>query len=124
MHLGWYHRTARRIGKSVSQEELAEAVGISRTWYVQLEGGARTRPSTKLLDRLADVLMLDEAGRGTLFRLGIPGLRQAGLQAAESAAIDAFDWPDARTGSGRRRASGRRSISQQKRSIRGFALRA
>jgi transcriptional regulator with XRE-family HTH domain len=92
VHLGWYHRTARRIGKSVSQEELAEAAGITRIWYAQLESRARTRPSTKLLDRLADVLMLDEAGRATLFRLGIPSLTQAGLQAGQSAAIDTFDW--------------------------------
>jgi transcriptional regulator with XRE-family HTH domain len=92
MQLGWYHRTARRIGKSVSQEELAEAAGITRIWYAQLESRARTRPSTKLLDRLADVLMLDEAARATLFRLVIPSLTQAGLQAGKAAAIDTFDW--------------------------------
>jgi transcriptional regulator with XRE-family HTH domain len=92
MRLGSYHRLPRRIGKNVSQEELAEAAGVSRIWYVQLERGARTRPSTRLLDRLADVLMLDGGERSTLFRLGIPSLNRSGLHAAEAATIDAFDW--------------------------------
>jgi transcriptional regulator with XRE-family HTH domain len=92
IHLGWYERLPRRIGKSVSQEELAEAADISRIWYVQLETGGQRRPSTKLLDRLADVLMLDDDGRATLFRLGIPSLNGPGFEARETAMVNAFDW--------------------------------
>jgi DNA-binding XRE family transcriptional regulator len=73
--LGLHQRLASRCGRRVTQEELAEAIGVSRAWYVLLEGGAAIRVSTPLLDRLASALMLPPHERSELFRLAIPELR-------------------------------------------------
>jgi GAF domain-containing protein len=53
-----------------------------------LESGTTLRTSPKVLDRLADVLMLDPHERSRLFELAIPELRAAGLRAGT---LDAFD---------------------------------
>jgi Helix-turn-helix domain len=47
--LGPYTRIPLRVGKPVTQEELAEAVGISREWYGQLESGRSPGVSSRLL---------------------------------------------------------------------------
>ena len=52
--LGPFARASSRVGKVVSQEELAEATGISRYWYGCLETGRPGRPSAELLERLCD----------------------------------------------------------------------
>ena len=70
--LGCYARVSNRIGKRVSQEELAEAIGISRTWYSIIEVG-RVRPSIELVSRICNALMLDEAKRLKLVDLAFPG---------------------------------------------------
>ncbi len=70
--LGSWERLPVRRGRRVSQEELAEAVGVSRNWYRRLESGEALRPSTKLLDRLAGVFALAPEQRTRLFVLGIP----------------------------------------------------
>jgi len=70
--LGGFVRVSNRIGKIVSQEELAEAIGISRTWYCVIEAG-RFRPSMDLVRRICDALMLDEAKRLDLVDLAFPG---------------------------------------------------
>jgi transcriptional regulator with XRE-family HTH domain len=73
--LGPYTRIPLRVGKPVTQEELAEAVGISREWYGMLESGRSPGASFRLLLQVADVLMLDGEERAELFRLVRPELR-------------------------------------------------
>jgi transcriptional regulator with XRE-family HTH domain len=72
-------RHPHRITKPVTQEEIAESIGVSREWYSRIELGRNPRVPPSLLDRLADVLMLDGARRDALFTLGIPELRSASL---------------------------------------------
>src|ERR1700738_177882 len=67
--LGRHRRLPSRLGKRVTQQELAEAIGVSREWYAVLESAATTRTSTALLDRLSDALMVNPDERATLFRL-------------------------------------------------------
>jgi transcriptional regulator with XRE-family HTH domain len=73
--LGPSKRLPARRGRRVTQEEIAEAVGISRNWYRRLEHGERARASTKLLVRIASALALTSDERLTLFALAIPELR-------------------------------------------------
>ena len=72
--LGAYKRLSQKVGRAVSQEELAEAIGVSRGWYALLESGASVQPSVTLLNRLADALGADPDERRILFRLAIPAL--------------------------------------------------
>lgn len=65
--LGNVLRLPCRVGKAVSQEEVAEAVGISRVWYVRLETGRSVSTSVALLERLANALMLNDTQRAELF---------------------------------------------------------
>jgi len=89
--LGAFQRLTSRIGKPVTQEEVAEAADITRVWYAMLERGARIDVSTALLGRLADVLILGKADRSALYAAGVPGLPPAfGVQAGD--AIEAFTW--------------------------------
>jgi len=73
--LGSHRRLATRYGKRVTQEEVAEAVGVSRVWYATLESGAAVPTSPRLLDGLAGALMLNQSERTTLFRLALPELK-------------------------------------------------
>lgn len=70
--VGKMARHPARVGKPVSQEEIAEAVGVSRVWYALLESGRATRASIRLLERLCEALMLDENQSLRLLQLGIP----------------------------------------------------
>jgi len=72
--LGDHERLSSRRGRRVSQEEIAEAAGISRCWYALLEAGAPVNPSVPLLDRLAGALNATPHERAMLFSLGIPEL--------------------------------------------------
>ena len=45
-----------RINARLTQEELADMVGISRIYLSELENGRKTNPSTKLLKKLTKVL--------------------------------------------------------------------
>src|ERR1700735_4548502 len=72
--LGPYLRLPVRRGKAVSQEELAEAIGVSRVWYAMLESGAALNTSPRLLARLADALNLSDESRKVLFQLALPEL--------------------------------------------------
>lgn len=72
--LGGHKRLNSRRGKAVSQEELAEAIGVTREWYACLETGAK-RPSVPMLDRLATALNASPEERATLFQLAIPALQ-------------------------------------------------
>jgi transcriptional regulator with XRE-family HTH domain len=67
--------TSPRGAKAVSQEELAEWVGVSRNWYAALERGLHITPSISMLTRLATVLNTTPSERVALFRLAIPELR-------------------------------------------------
>ena len=73
--LGEHERLSCRRGKSVSQEELAEAVGISRCWYAMLERGVPVQPSISMLGRLARALNATREERWELFALAIPELQ-------------------------------------------------
>jgi transcriptional regulator with XRE-family HTH domain len=72
--LGRYLRLPIRLGKVVTQEELAEAIGVSRVWYAMLESGAALNTSPRLLARLADALNLSDESRKVLFKLALPEL--------------------------------------------------
>lgn len=79
MALGSWERLPVRRGRRVTQEEIAEAVGISRNWYRRLESGDAPRASAKLLDRIARALQFTPEERTNLFVLGIPELAQMRL---------------------------------------------
>ncbi|HYZ16163.1 MAG TPA: helix-turn-helix transcriptional regulator, partial [Candidatus Acidoferrum sp.] len=72
-NLGPHPRLPWRVGKRVTQQEVAEAVGISREWYATLESAttieASNRPSQRVLERLAEVLMITPQQRATLFEM-------------------------------------------------------
>jgi transcriptional regulator with XRE-family HTH domain len=72
--LGSYARLPSRRGRPVTQEELAEAIGVSRVWYQMLESSAKIRTSTALLDRLSRTLMMTPEERAELFQLAMPEL--------------------------------------------------
>src|SRR5580700_5361605 len=88
--LGQRHRLPSRVGKAVTQEEVAEAVGISRNWYQMLETKPGLRVSTTLLGRIADVLMLDASERLAIFELAIPELHTTTLTPAAYDVLEAF----------------------------------
>ena len=71
--LGSYERLPARIGRAITQEEVAEAVGGSRNWYALLELDAR-RTSATLANRLADVFNLEGTEKLKLVSLAVPGL--------------------------------------------------
>jgi transcriptional regulator with XRE-family HTH domain len=79
-----------RIGKPVTQEEVAEAAGISRLWYGMMESGRAAHISSTVLARVADVLMLDADERTRAFTLAMPGLFLTKLPAQSSTLLDAF----------------------------------
>jgi len=75
--LGGHERLGSRRGRAVTQEELAEAVGVSRGWYARLENGVPIQPSVSMLSRLADALQATAGERTALFLMAIPGLQGA-----------------------------------------------
>jgi transcriptional regulator with XRE-family HTH domain len=70
--LGTCLRMPVRVGKAVTQEEVAEAAGISRVWYAMMEGNRPVRVSSLVLGRLANVLAMETAERAALFQLVLP----------------------------------------------------
>lgn len=74
--LGSWERLPVRRGRRVTQEEIAEAVGISRNWYRRLESGDAPRASAKLLARIAKAFQFTPEERTNLFVLGIPEIAQ------------------------------------------------
>jgi transcriptional regulator with XRE-family HTH domain len=87
--LGSYVRLPSRVGKAVTQDEVAEAVGISREWYWMIEHD-RARVSAVVLGRIADALLIDPLERAALFRLAVPELRSTSLTDRSTAMLDAF----------------------------------
>ncbi|HEY4386025.1 MAG TPA: helix-turn-helix transcriptional regulator [Ktedonobacteraceae bacterium] len=51
------------------REELAQLVGVGISWYTWLEQGRNIQVSSQVLERLADILLLDEEERCHLFTL-------------------------------------------------------
>lgn len=88
--LGPFLRPIERIGKPVSQAEIAEAAGISRQWYVFLESDREIRVSPEVLSRIADALMLDPRERAFLVDLAVPELGIARLQPQSEDLFQAF----------------------------------
>jgi transcriptional regulator with XRE-family HTH domain len=88
--LGRHERIHARWGRPVTQEEMAEAIGVSRVWYGRLESGPAPRTSTKVLDRIASVLMLDPTERAKLFQLAHPSLTQIELRPDSKEVLDGF----------------------------------
>jgi transcriptional regulator with XRE-family HTH domain len=88
--LGAHARLPARVGKRVTQEEVAEAIGVSREWYAVLESAATTRTSTGLLERLADALMATPEERATLFHLAIPEVWRVQPREDSIALLDAY----------------------------------
>jgi DNA-binding XRE family transcriptional regulator len=70
--VGTYARRQSRVGRPLTQEEVAEALDVSRQWYAALENGWSIRPSAALLDRIATFFDLHVDDRLMLFRLAIP----------------------------------------------------
>jgi transcriptional regulator with XRE-family HTH domain len=72
--LGSLERLPSKVGRRVTQEEIAEVVGVSRGWYRMLESDNTIRPSRRLLVRLADALTLSVFEQAHLFHLAFPEL--------------------------------------------------
>jgi transcriptional regulator with XRE-family HTH domain len=70
---GSYERLPSRVGRPVTQEEVSEAVGVTRTWYALLEGGG-AQASAGLAGRLADVFALDIPDWFGLLRRAFPDI--------------------------------------------------
>jgi transcriptional regulator with XRE-family HTH domain len=67
--IGEYGREARRIGRPVTQEEIAEALGISREWYCALENGKCTDVSPELIMKIVCAFYDRRAARRVLRQL-------------------------------------------------------
>ena len=70
--LGSYPRLPQRVGRRVTQEEFAEAIGTSRAWYAMIECGTAVTISPRLLERIADALHLPGDERMVLLHLAYP----------------------------------------------------
>jgi transcriptional regulator with XRE-family HTH domain len=74
LFLGKHPRLPNRLGKPVTQEEIAEYLGITRGWYSRFEVGAPVAFSLPLVNRLGDLLLLSAPERTELMRLAMPEL--------------------------------------------------
>lgn len=89
--LGSYERLPSKRGRRVTQEEIADAVGVSRVWYAVLESKARARTSPNLLNRLADTLMMSHVERVALYRAAIPELSVLVEEARTTAGVSPWN---------------------------------
>lgn len=90
--LGGFERLPSRVGKPVTQEELAEAAGVTRQWYSLVEAGARTGVSLHFIGRLADVFGLTPAERREVLGAAVPALERTQVQPRSLEVLDAFSW--------------------------------
>ena len=63
--------SGRRRTPGLRREEVAQRANISATWYTWLEQGRGGAPSSDVLNRIANGLMLTDAEREHLFMLGL-----------------------------------------------------
>ena len=61
----------RRRTPGLRREEVAQRAHISTTWYTWLEQGRGGAPSSEVLDRVAEALMLTDVEREHVFLLGL-----------------------------------------------------
>src|SRR5579883_2326398 len=59
----------KRRTRGLRREELAQLVGVGVSWYTWLEQGRDIQVSDQVLERLADILQLNEEERDHLFVL-------------------------------------------------------
>lgn len=85
-------RLPSRVGKPVSQEEVAESVGISREWYSSIESGKARRISAVTLGRVATALMLSPAERARAFQLAVPEFASVTLAADSMDVLEGFSF--------------------------------
>jgi transcriptional regulator with XRE-family HTH domain len=90
LFLGSHVRLPGRLGKRVTQQELADATRVTRAWYAALESAAATRTSMALLDRLADALMVTPDERAMLFHLALPAMGLVQLRDDSIAVLEAY----------------------------------
>jgi len=88
--LGARLRFPGRIGRPVTQEEVAEAAGVSRIWYGRMESDRARHVSSSVLARIAQALMLDDEERASLFMLSVPDLSPLKLSSQTQAVLNAF----------------------------------
>jgi transcriptional regulator with XRE-family HTH domain len=88
--LGAYRRLPARLGKRVTQQELADATRVTREWYASLESSATTRASSDLVDRLADALMVTPQERARLFQLALPAMGRVQVRDDTIAALEGY----------------------------------
>jgi transcriptional regulator with XRE-family HTH domain len=62
----------RRRTHRLLREEVAQRAGISPTWYTWLEQGREINPSTEVLERLAEALLLTRSERAHVMTLARP----------------------------------------------------
>jgi transcriptional regulator with XRE-family HTH domain len=79
----------RRRAPGLLREEVAQAAGISATWYTWLEQGRRVRASVEVLDALARALSLDATERHHLLALARPDLQRS-FEPAADASLEAL----------------------------------
>src|SRR5919108_538259 len=63
--------STRRRTPGLRREEVAQRANVSATWYTWLEQGRGGAPSSDVVDRLAQALMLTDAEREHLFMLAL-----------------------------------------------------
>jgi len=63
--------SGRRRTPGLRREEVAQRANISPTWYTWLEQGRGGAPSSDVLDRIAQALLLTDVEREHLFLLGL-----------------------------------------------------
>jgi transcriptional regulator with XRE-family HTH domain len=80
------------------REEVATLAGISVDYYVRLEQGRETRPSTQVLDALSGVLRLDDGAREHLHQIAgaaTPPRRAADVEEVDPELLRLMRmWPD------------------------------
>jgi DNA-binding XRE family transcriptional regulator len=70
--IGALPRPPNRQGRPVTQEEMAEYLGVSREWYVRLETRENVRTSIDFLQRFADLFVLSNQQRVMLLLAALP----------------------------------------------------
>jgi transcriptional regulator with XRE-family HTH domain len=73
----------RRRTSGLRREEVAQRANVSTTWYTWLEQGRGGAPSSSVLDRIAQALMLTDVEREHIFLLALGRLPEVRYHAAE-----------------------------------------